>query len=1142
MKIGKIALKHPKAIWNIDGTHNQDGTIKHYTELQVRTGTKTANMRFLVTNLGEDEIILGYPWLAAFKPNIDWANAVLEEDMQPLVIKTLGLNNEAEAEKIAKAWTTAAEQMAEPGEEVFVTKTSEVSIKKTSTSAQLAAQHAPIEGDWKQIVPPQYHKWKKVFSEQEATRMPKHQPWDIEIELIDQAPPSLDCKIYPLTAIEQGKLAEYIKENIDKGYIRPSKSRYSSPFFFVGKKDGKLRPVVDYRRLNSLTVPDRYPLPLIQELVDKVSKAKIFSKVDVRAGYNNIRIKDGDQAKAAFKTNMGLYEPVVMPFGLRNAPAVFQRMVNVQFADILAQEGVVNYMDDFLIATNDIKRHRYLVNLLLERLQKCDLFLKPSKCIFEAKRVEFLGVILENGTVTMDPVKVSGVADWKTPKNVRDIRKFLGFCNFYRRFIRGFSQIAKALNNRLRKGVRWEWGSAEEESFQKLKSLICQEPVLQQPDQKKPFEVEVDASNYAIGAVLIQRDEKNIPHPVAFFSKTLNEAQRNYDVYNRELLALVETCRHWRPYMHQPMHTVTIYTDHANLTFWKNPGNHNRRVARWHAELMEYDFKLQHIAGKRNGRADALSRRPDYDQGEEDNKQLVVLPEERFAKIRLAGTEEANPSNPLEWWRYQDNIDSQAFITLHERVLEQQKRNQEQIKRWANTYSLTNSTQGWQKDLYKTVVAGDNNLKRGIIYLFHDTPSAGHPGISNTLKILQRDFWWPTMRTDVEQYVKGCGKCQANKINTRPMKPGIHPITPAHTKPFETVAMDFIVKLPKSGKYDSILTVTDHDCTKAAIFIPCKEEITAEGVAQLYLRHVYNRFGLPKKIISDRDTRFTSKFAKDLCRTLGIQQNISTAFHPQTDGQSERTNQWLEQYLRSFCKETQNDWAIWLPQAEFAHNQWPSDTTKKTPFELIMGYNPSMHWKKGDASTPAVEERLNQLQQVRQEATEQIHKAQNSLQERDKRNKSFKRYHEGDMVWLEGRNLKLPYPTAKLAPKRVGPFKVLKQVSEVAYQLELPATWKIHDTFHAGLITPYKETEVHGPNFTRPPPDLVMGEDEYEVERIIGKKQKGRGRKTHYLVKWKGYPTSDNSWEPAEHLHADELIREYEEELGETRTNKRRRR
>jgi hypothetical protein len=289
----------------------------------------------------------------------------------------------------------------------------------------------------------------------------------------------LDCKIYPLTLTEQGKLDEYIKENLEKGYIQPSKSQYSSPFFFVGKKDGKLRPVVDYRKLNSFTVPDRYPLLLIQELVDKVRNARIFSKVDVRAGYNNIRVKEGDEHKTAFKTNMGLYENTVMPFGLKNAPAVFQRFMNTEFTDLTATGHVIIYMDDILIATeDDITKHCKLVHQVLERLIKLDLYLKPSKCIFETRKVEFLGVLLENGTVTMDPVKVAGVEEWKTPKSVKDIRKFLGFCNFYRRFIQGFSQIAKALNERLKKGAQWTWGKPEEKAFQELKRRICEEPVL----------------------------------------------------------------------------------------------------------------------------------------------------------------------------------------------------------------------------------------------------------------------------------------------------------------------------------------------------------------------------------------------------------------------------------------------------------------------------------------------------------------------------------------------------------------------------------------------------------------------------------------------------------------------------------------
>jgi hypothetical protein len=227
--------------------------------------------------------------------------------------------------------------------------------------------------------------------------------------------------------------------------------------------------------------------------------------MDVRAGYNNIRIREGDEYKAAFKTNMGLFENTVMPFGLRNAPSVFQCMMNTQFVDIIATGQVIIYMDNILIATRDNKEeHRKIVHQVLGRLVELDLYLKPAKCTFETKKIEFQGVILENGTVTMDPVKVTGVEEWKEPKTVKDIRKFLGFCNFYQHFIRGFSQIAKPLNNLLKKGATWMFGNAEKAAFEKLKKLICEEPVLIQPDQMKPFKVEVDASNYTVGAVLMQ--------------------------------------------------------------------------------------------------------------------------------------------------------------------------------------------------------------------------------------------------------------------------------------------------------------------------------------------------------------------------------------------------------------------------------------------------------------------------------------------------------------------------------------------------------------------------------------------------------------------------------------------------------------
>ena len=374
-------------------------------------------------------------------------------------------------------------------------------------------------------------------------------------------------------------------------------------------------------------------------------------------------------------------------------------MMNTQFADITATGQVIIYMDDILIAMqDDLKKHRELVYKVLERLAKLDLYLKPSKCQFEVRKIEFLGIILEGGTVTMDPIKVAGVQDWKTPKNVKDFCSFLGFCNFYWRFIRGFSQIAKSLNERLKKGVKWAWEDKKEKAFQELKKCICEDSVLMQPDQKKPFEVKVDASNYAIGVVLMQRDDKNAVHPVAFFFKTMNDAQRNYNVYNCELLALIEMFRHWRHYLHQVAHKVKVHTNHANLTYWKNPGDHNRRVARWHAELMEYNFELVHISGKKNGWADTLSRRPDYDQGNDNIKNLVVLPsmffKTEYAKLmiekkqkghtssaRIAGSEEANPNNEKEWRCSRAEVGSEEHQSLQDLVEEDQQKNQESKER-----------------------------------------------------------------------------------------------------------------------------------------------------------------------------------------------------------------------------------------------------------------------------------------------------------------------------------------------------------------------------------------------------------------------------------------------------------------------------
>jgi transposase InsO family protein len=376
----------------------------------------------------------------------------------------------------------------------------------------------------------------------------------------------------------------------------------------------------------------------------------------------------------------------------------------------------------------------------------------------------------------------------------------------------------------------------------------------------------------------------------------------------------------------------------------------------------------------------------------------------------------------------------------------------------------------------------------------------------------------------VEEYVKGCAKCQESKVGTTLKRAPLHRFdTPVTKGPFQYVSMDLITDLPKSGRYDAILTIVDQGCSKSAKFIPCNKTIDGEGVATLYFKHLFPLFGIPQRIISDRDPRFTSHFSRAVCKATGIQQNLSTAFHPRTDGQTERMNQWIETYLRSFVNGRQNNWSALLPIAEFAHNSWPHEHTKYTPHELITGNVPSAKLIPLDDSTPSAHSRLSDIQKARSDAQE-------TLLLRNKPIKEPRTFHINQKVWLDSRNLKVNVPSKKLAPRRYGPFTIKEKISPVAYRINLPNHMKIHDVFHIDLLTPFHETEIYGEAFPQPPPDLIEGEEEYEVEEIVN--DRTIRRKREYLIKWKGYPSSENSWVKAKDLHAPELLKDYHDSKG----------
>ncbi|PIL37451.1 hypothetical protein GSI_01145 [Ganoderma sinense ZZ0214-1] len=494
-------------------------------------------------------------------------------------------------------------------------------------------QHqAQRERTFDELVPEQYRDFRDVFSQSTFDVLPQHRPYDHVIELLPDAKPYCG-KVYPMTLDEQDALDAFLEENLRTGRIRPSKSPWGAPFFFVKKKDGKLRPVQDYRKLNALTKKNKYPLPLMSELLDRLKGAKYFTKLDIRWGYNNIRMAEGDEEKAAFLTNRGLYEPLVMFFGLSNSPSTFQMMMNDIFRDLVLKGKVIVYLDDILIFSNSLSEHRSIVRQVLQLLRENKLTVKPEKCEFEVQETEYLGHIIGPGIIKMDPAKVTGVTSWPTPCSKRDVQGFLGFANFYRRFIKDFSTIAAPLN-RLTGLVEWSWTEAEQHSFDRIKAAITSAPVLAVPNDHDPFKVECDASKFALGAELAQHQDGQW-RTIAFLSKSLSPAERNYEIYDREMLALIVALDEWRHFLKGAQSRFEIHSDHKNLEYFRKPQRLNPRQARWVLTLQDYDFALVHRPGRTMGKPDALSRRPDHDIGDDANEDITMLKPEWFRPITV---------------------------------------------------------------------------------------------------------------------------------------------------------------------------------------------------------------------------------------------------------------------------------------------------------------------------------------------------------------------------------------------------------------------------------------------------------------------------------------------------------------------------
>jgi RNase H-like domain found in reverse transcriptase/Integrase zinc binding domain len=639
-----------------------------------------------------------------------------------------------------------------------------------------------------------------------------------------------------------------------------------------------------------------------------------------------------------------------------------------------------------------------------------NLFLKPEKCSFKQPSIEFLGVQITQGEVQMDDTKVDKVRNWKPPTNVTEVRKFLGFTGYYQYFIKDYSKITWPLLQLTHLTTTWHWGKDEQTAFEMLCQAMINKPVLRQPNFTKPFFLLTDASAYGVGAILSQEGGSSTPnpnqkpklHPIAYYSATFTQTEHNYDIYEQELLAIIKAISHWWPYLIWTKEPFTILMDHANLLHWKSPRKLNHRTARWHGELQDYNFKLQHIPGKLHTTADALSQPMGADKGKDDNQQMTMIPEAAF--IRLAGP----------------NSDGSIEHTIS--IIQNQ--NHTLMEEWIGIYPIEhvdNLDESFWRDIKGRwlVIPPDQGLKCELMNTWHEGSINSHPRRDETIRCINREYFWPGAQGWITEYIKGCATCQQNKNLTHRIKTPIFQIpSTINAKPFSHIAMDLITGLPKSQGHDAILTIVDHGCSQAAIFLPCSMTITGTGITQLYLEHLFRWFGLPQKIISDRDPRFTLHFTRELTKGLGINQSLSTAFHPQTDGLSERTNQWVEQYLRLITA-NQNEWSKWLPMVTAIHNNNWNSTTGFAPNELFIGWEPPLAVEQhSESKNQTAEELLSSMRRNRLMAIHALNKVAYKL------GTPTLIWKTGQLVWLEGKNLPLPYGTAKLAPWHHGPFKI----------------------------------------------------------------------------------------------------------------------
>ena len=1085
----------------------------------------------LVLPIESFDIILGMPWLKRHNPIIDWETDTLTFPLTPLqkIIKDCNLSNSNSPSISTSSNKTSTtplppkspielchmrardiKRALKKNEQLFLLFVRKK--KRNSNETEIVNTIDVTQANPQQL---QVHKllseYSDVFPEDLPKGLPPKRYIAHHINLVPGSQPTYKNH-FRLSPQDLDELKVHLKDMIEKGFIRESHSPYGAPILFAKKpNDTKRRLCIDYRDLNKITIKDKYPLPRVDELLDRLHGAKYFTKLDLRSGYYQVRMAEEDIPKTAFNTRYGSYEYLVLPMGLTGAPSTFMSIMNNILRPYL-DDFVVVYLDDILIYSNSFEEHMVHLEKVLKLLREHKLYAKESKCEFCLNEVKFLGYVVSSEGLKVDPAKVEAVKEWPVPASVSDVRSFLGFVGFYRKFINNHSKIVAPMSDLTKEcnGKIFKWNAEAQEAFEKMKAALCAAPILVLPDPRLPYVVTTDASGYAIGACISQDQGKGL-QPIAYMSKKMLPAETRYPVHHKEMLAIVCALKEWRHYLHGSKFTCKVLTDHRSLTHFFTQPTLSERQARWSEFLSEFDFTIEYQEGKKNVVADALSRRPDH------------APDAALNIIAFAALVSNVSTTFVDEIRAAYKIDQLASSIIKGVIVSR-----------VEHFSIYNKLIWYDKT--RIYIPDVMALKTKILHECHDSKLAGHFGFQKTYDLIARQYYWPTLYADVKKYVKTCLICQ--RIKSENKKPaGLLQPLPIPPRRWHTVTLDFIVQLPRTKNgHDAIMSVVDK-LGKRGYYIATSTNATAPDIAALYFKHVVKNHGIPEIIVSDRDSKFTSLFWKSLWELLDTKLAMSTASHQQTDGQSEIMNRIVEQMLRAFTSVNQDDWDELLVYAEMAYNNSINGSTGYSPFyleygqEMVLPINMVKHQYESASGNAAVEEFVKQVGETMKLVQHNLQKAQEHQKKYADQNRRELTFKVGDLVLLNTEDITFTEGTKKLLDKYIGPYKVLEVVSPLSYRLDLPKKLKrLHPVFHVSKLKEYHSTSDFKDRIQQDRPMPVVkidGEDEWYVEKIINKRTKKN--RIEYLVKWEGYPEWESTWEPLSNLnHAKEVVAEYE--------------